>query len=85
MACENLCGRKSVISHLPSVLLLLRQQRVAASNGLGAGLGERQPLWKNRVTTHLPSVLLLVQKRRVAAGNGLGNGLGNNIKSVRTC
>jgi hypothetical protein len=68
-------------AHLPSVLLLLRQRRVAAGSGLGTGLGN--------------TIRFVRRTASGAAGNGLGttikyprrtrngaagNGLGTTIK-----
>jgi hypothetical protein len=38
-ASENFCGRKRATIHLPSILLLLRQLRVAVGNGLSTDVG----------------------------------------------
>jgi hypothetical protein len=56
---DDLCGRRRATTHLPSVLLLLQQRRVAAGTGLGTGLVGNSIKYERRTANG-------------AAGNGPG-------------
>jgi hypothetical protein len=80
-ASGSLGGKKLVAAHLPSVLLLLRQRRVAAKSDLGTGFGATAKCVRRIKSGAAGNGLgTIIKYLRCTRNGAAGKGLGTTIK-----